>query len=135
LAILAGIAFIVNAAITLLFAGAIPVALLGRTGFFGSALLGAIIWGLVAVIWAGVAGVLRARLLADVLTLSICRRRMPKTADFTGKQFRQSHYPKPHWARNEQPVEASGEPSEHQLRGSPRVRNARLIGRPNVRAK
>lgn len=55
LAILAGIAFIVNAFVTLLFLGAIPAALFGGTGFFGEALLGAILWGLLAAIWAWVA--------------------------------------------------------------------------------
>lgn len=55
LAILAGIAFIVNAFVTLLFLGAIPVALFGGTGFFGAAILGAILWGLMALIWAWVA--------------------------------------------------------------------------------
>jgi hypothetical protein len=56
LAILAGVACVIDALVTLLFLGAIPVALFGRTGFFGSALLGAIIWGVMAVIWAWVAG-------------------------------------------------------------------------------
>ena len=51
LAILAGIGFVVNAFVTLLFIGAIPAALFGQTGFFGQALFGAILWGIVAVIW------------------------------------------------------------------------------------
>jgi len=55
LAILAGIAFIINAAITLVFLGALPIALFGRTGFFGEALLGALLWGILALIWAWVA--------------------------------------------------------------------------------
>ena len=55
LAILAGIAFVVNAFVTLLFLGAIPVAIFGGTGFFGQALLGALLWGLMAAIWAWVA--------------------------------------------------------------------------------
>jgi hypothetical protein len=55
LAILAGVAFIVNAFVTLLFLGAIPAALFGGTGFFGAALFGAFLWGLLAVIWAWVA--------------------------------------------------------------------------------
>ena len=55
LAILASIAFIVEAFITLLFLGAIPAALFGGTGFFGQALLGAILWGILALIWGWVA--------------------------------------------------------------------------------
>ena len=55
LAILAGIIFVVNAFVTLLFLGAIPATIIGGTGFFGEALLGAIIWGLLAAIWAWVA--------------------------------------------------------------------------------
>ncbi|HEX5414979.1 MAG TPA: hypothetical protein VFZ25_04880 [Chloroflexota bacterium] len=55
LAVLASIAFIVNAFITLLYLGAIPAALFGGTGFFGAALLGAILWGALALIWAWVA--------------------------------------------------------------------------------
>jgi len=55
LAVLASIAFIVNAFVTLLFLGAMPVALFGRTGFFGEALLGALLWGILALIWAWVA--------------------------------------------------------------------------------
>lgn len=55
LAVLAGIAFVLNALITLVFLGAIPVALFGRTGFFGQALLGAILWGILALIWGWVA--------------------------------------------------------------------------------
>jgi len=55
LAVLAGIAFIVNAFVTLLFLGAIPAALFGGTGFFGQALLGAFLWGIMALIWVWVA--------------------------------------------------------------------------------
>jgi hypothetical protein len=55
LAVLAGVAFIVNAFVTLLFLGAIPVALFGRTGFFGEALLGAMLWGILALVWGWVA--------------------------------------------------------------------------------
>jgi len=55
LAILASVAFIVEAFITLLFLGAIPAALFGGTGFFGDALLGAILWGILALIWGWVA--------------------------------------------------------------------------------
>jgi len=55
LAILAGVAFLVNAFVTLLFLGAAPVALLGGTGFFGEALLGAMLWGIMALIWGWVA--------------------------------------------------------------------------------
>ena len=55
LAILAGIAFVVNAFVTLIFLGAIPAAIFGGTGFFGQALLGALLWGLTAAIWAWVA--------------------------------------------------------------------------------
>lgn len=55
LAVLAGIAFIVNAFVTLLFLGAIPAALFGGTGFFGQALLGAFLWGILALIWIWVA--------------------------------------------------------------------------------
>lgn len=55
LSVLAGVAFVVNAFITLLFLGAIPVALFGRTGFFGQAVLGAILWGVLALIWGWVA--------------------------------------------------------------------------------
>jgi hypothetical protein len=55
LAVLAGIAFIYNAFITLVFLGALPVALFGKTGFFGQALLGAILWGILALIWGWVA--------------------------------------------------------------------------------
>jgi len=55
LAILASIAFIVEAFITLLFLGAIPAAIFGGTGFFGQALLGAILWGILALIWGWVA--------------------------------------------------------------------------------
>jgi hypothetical protein len=55
LAILAWIAVVFNGIITLLFFGAIPVALFGRTGFFGQALLGAILWGLLTLIWIWVA--------------------------------------------------------------------------------
>ena len=51
LSILAGVAFVVNAFIALLFLGAIPAALFGGTGFFGQALLGAVLWGLLALIW------------------------------------------------------------------------------------
>lgn len=51
LAVLAGIAFVVNAFVTLLFLGALPVALFGGTGFFGQALVGAFFWGLLAFIW------------------------------------------------------------------------------------
>lgn len=55
LAVLAGVAFIFNAFVTLLFLGAIPAALFGGTGFFGQALLGAILWGILALIWGWVA--------------------------------------------------------------------------------
>lgn len=55
LAVLAGVAFLVNAFVTLLFLGAAPVALLGGTGFFGEALLGAVLWGIMALIWGWVA--------------------------------------------------------------------------------
>jgi hypothetical protein len=55
LAVLAGIAFIFNAFVTLLFLGAIPASIFGQTGFFGQALLGAFLWGLLALIWAWVA--------------------------------------------------------------------------------
>ncbi len=55
LAVLAGIAFILNAFVTLVFLGAIPASLFGRTGFFGQALLGAILWGVLALIWGWVA--------------------------------------------------------------------------------
>lgn len=55
LSVLAGVAFIVNAFVTLLFLGALPVALFGGTGFFGEALLGAILWGILALIWGWVA--------------------------------------------------------------------------------
>lgn len=55
LATLAGIAFVVNAFITLVFVGAIPVTLFGGTGFFGQALLGTILWGFLALIWGWVA--------------------------------------------------------------------------------
>jgi hypothetical protein len=51
LAVLTGIAFILNAFVTLLFLGAIPAALFGRTGFFGQALVGALLWGLLTFIW------------------------------------------------------------------------------------
>lgn len=51
LAILTGVGFIANAFVTLLFLGALPVALFGGTGFFGVALLGAILWGILALIW------------------------------------------------------------------------------------
>jgi hypothetical protein len=52
LAVLAGIAFILNAFVTLLFLGALPVALFGGAGFFGQALVGALLWGLLTLIWA-----------------------------------------------------------------------------------
>ena len=55
LAVLAGVAFLVNAFVTLLFLGAAPIALLGGTGFFGEALLGAMLWGIMALIWGWVA--------------------------------------------------------------------------------
>ena len=55
LAVLAGVAFLVNAFVTLLFLGAAPIALLGGTGFFGEALLGAVLWGIMALIWGWVA--------------------------------------------------------------------------------
>lgn len=55
LAVLAFVAFIVNAFVTLFFLGAIPVTLLGGTGFFGEALLGAFLWGILALIWGWVA--------------------------------------------------------------------------------
>ncbi|SRR5579883_1939484 len=55
LAVLAGVAFILNAFVTLLFLGALPAALFGGTGFFGQALLGAILWGIMALIWVWVA--------------------------------------------------------------------------------
>jgi hypothetical protein len=51
LAILAGIEFVLTALVTLLFLGAIPASLFGGTGFFGQALLGAILWGILALIW------------------------------------------------------------------------------------
>jgi len=55
LAVLAGIAFIFNAFFTLMFLGAIPASLFGGLGFFGEALLGALLWGLMAAIWGWVA--------------------------------------------------------------------------------
>jgi hypothetical protein len=55
LAVLAGIAFVVNAFIALIFLGALPFTLFGGLGFFGQALVGAILWGALAVIWGGVA--------------------------------------------------------------------------------
>jgi hypothetical protein len=55
LAVLAGIAFVLNAFIALIFLGALPVSLFGGLGFFGQALLGAILWGLLALIWGWVA--------------------------------------------------------------------------------
>jgi hypothetical protein len=55
LAAFAGVEFIVNAFTTLLFLGVLPIALFGRTGFFGQALLGAILWGILAFIWGWVA--------------------------------------------------------------------------------
>lgn len=55
LAVLAGIAFILNAFVALLFLGALPAALFGGTGFFGQALLGAFMWGIMALIWVWVA--------------------------------------------------------------------------------
>jgi hypothetical protein len=51
LAVLAGVAFVLDALVTLVFLGALPVAIFGRTGFFGQALLGAILWGVLALIW------------------------------------------------------------------------------------
>lgn len=55
LAVLAGVAFIVNAFVTLLYLGAMPAALFGGTGFFGQALVGALLWGLLTFIWGWVA--------------------------------------------------------------------------------
>ena len=55
LAVLASLAFIANALIALFFLGALPAALFGGTGFFGQALLGAILWGTLALIWGSVA--------------------------------------------------------------------------------
>jgi hypothetical protein len=51
LAVLTGIAFILNAFVTLLFLGAMPAALFGGTGFFGQALVGALLWGVMTFIW------------------------------------------------------------------------------------
>jgi hypothetical protein len=50
LAPFAGVNFTLNAFITLFFLGAIPVSLIGRTGFFGQAQWGAILWGVMALI-------------------------------------------------------------------------------------
>lgn len=55
LAVLAGIAFVFNAFFALIFLGALPVSLFGGLGFFGQALLGAILWGAMALIWGWVA--------------------------------------------------------------------------------
>jgi len=55
LAALASLACIVSALIALFFLGAIPAALVGGTGFFGQALLGAILWGILSLIWGSVA--------------------------------------------------------------------------------
>lgn len=51
LAVLAGISFVVNAFIALLFLGALPLALLGGVGFFGQVAVGAFFWALTAFIW------------------------------------------------------------------------------------
>jgi hypothetical protein len=55
LAILAGVAFIVNVLMTILFFGALAVLLFGQTGFFGQALLGTLLWEIFALIWEWVA--------------------------------------------------------------------------------
>lgn len=74
LAILAGIIFVINAFITLLFLGALPAAIFGDTGFFGAALVGAIAWGILTAFWAWVtAGLwnLRPQALLFVVILSL----------------------------------------------------------------
>lgn len=55
LAILAGIAFVIDGFVTLVFIGAIPATLIQGTGFFGQALLGALLWGVLTALWAWVA--------------------------------------------------------------------------------
>jgi hypothetical protein len=55
LAILAGAAFIVNVIMTILFIGALPVVLFGQNGFFGQALLGTLLWEILALVWGWVA--------------------------------------------------------------------------------
>jgi hypothetical protein len=56
LALLAGLACLVNGAAALLFFGAIPLTILGRPEFFGKALLGAIGCTILALVWAWIAG-------------------------------------------------------------------------------
>jgi len=51
LTVIAGVLFVLNAVNALLFLGALPITLFGRTGFFGQALLGAILYGIVALIY------------------------------------------------------------------------------------
>ncbi len=55
LAVLAGITFVVNSFVALLYLGVLPVVLIGGTGFFGEALLAAVLWGIMALIWGWVA--------------------------------------------------------------------------------
>lgn len=52
LAVMDGLA---NLFVAVLFAGILPLALFGSVGFFGLALLGILLWGVVAIIWFSVA--------------------------------------------------------------------------------
>jgi hypothetical protein len=56
LALLAGLACLVNGAVALLFFGALPLTIFGRPEFFGKALLGAILCTILALVWAWIAG-------------------------------------------------------------------------------
>lgn len=55
LAVLASIAYVVNAFVAFVFLGALPFILVGGLGFFGQALLGGLLRGTLAVLWSWVA--------------------------------------------------------------------------------